>query len=450
MTRKSLLCLAIFALVSAQLSLMHTAVAQQDSSHVSESVPTVYSVEIPEPNVSYEPFSSSEKFSPYVHGAPSKANIPAYHLSKANRAAPKVNLPSHLKALEGDTKLNFAIFLPITSRGFNPAKQSLEELPLISVLLNSLKATVDRNYTYTVYVGFDYEDPVFDNDMHRRKIEAIYSKMLEGLPIYVDWTCVYAIRGVTPIWNLLARRAYEHGSDYFFAANDDLRIMTRGWQHRVIQALRSGPIFPNFGVAAMNDLTFPDFPTFNVAHRLHLELFELTFYPIPYPTGVADPWIFSTYKPFQSAHELTDIVVANYEGGNTAPRLSYDSPKGVDRQIIKAGLRLLDAYERMFADQPGVLPVTAADVKAYDGCLRFRDYCEREKRYILNNPRVRALLIFVGISAAVLLLILVVKNYQAILTKLRAVFDGLPYTKFQDYTPSSGEDRKDLHVNDSL
>ncbi len=80
------------------------------------------------------------------------------------------------------------------------------------MLLNSLVATYDERYTFTVYFGYDYEDPYFDHEPARKAFDGIADAMIGQRAIRIDWTPFFAFRGLTHMWNLLAEKGYVHGN----------------------------------------------------------------------------------------------------------------------------------------------------------------------------------------------------------------------------------------------
>lgn len=52
--------------------------------------------------------------------------------------------------------------------------------------------------------------------------------------------------------------------------------------------------------------------TYNFVHRTHLEVFNGTYYPLPFPNGYVDPWLQDVYKSWPRASwVVADVHVTN-------------------------------------------------------------------------------------------------------------------------------------------
>jgi hypothetical protein len=119
-------------------------------------------------------------------------------------------------------------------------------------------------------VGIDIDDRLFYNELARERISTLLPCQevifVDIHPILYGQLC--------KIWNLLAQKARN---DFVVLLGDDVRLLDRGWQERIVRrfhdiAEREG--IP-FGAAcvAMKDLSFPGFATIPVLHRWHLQHF---------------------------------------------------------------------------------------------------------------------------------------------------------------------------------
>jgi hypothetical protein len=120
-----------------------------------------------------------------------------------------------------------------------------------------------------VIVGIDADDALYQNGAARVRIREMVpcrTKFVSIQPELYGKLC--------RIWNFLARHA---SNDYVVLLGDDVRLLDAGWQDRIAQAFsqisdRTGlPL--GAACVAMNDLSFPGFPTFPVVHRWHIESF---------------------------------------------------------------------------------------------------------------------------------------------------------------------------------
>jgi hypothetical protein len=166
-------------------------------------------------------------------------------------------------------RLNFALMVPLTSAGLPPGSPVASH-PFLTTTLPALLSSLDTRFSYTLYLGFELEDPLFDSEPRRRIFDALLRRLLaewrrrtasiavvtvqpasaaatttnsstaaaaasptalplgwtvlERVPIravappsvVVDWTCFHHLtEGLPAQHNTLARRAYTHGADFF-------------------------------------------------------------------------------------------------------------------------------------------------------------------------------------------------------------------------------------------
>ena len=109
--------------------------------------------------------------------------------------------------------MKVAFLVPTTSH--NRDWKTIEETYLYKYFLQSLPSTLSKqNYKYTVYLGIDHDDKLFNEE----KLKELFKK--------VDLKTIYLSgieKGhVTEIWNRLFKIAYEEGNDYFYQCGDDI------------------------------------------------------------------------------------------------------------------------------------------------------------------------------------------------------------------------------------
>ncbi|CAF1498594.1 unnamed protein product, partial [Adineta steineri] len=213
--------------------------------------------------------------------------------------------------------------LPVTSRG-TPHNVSvgiqLLDLPLVSVFIPSFLATIESDYDYRLYIGYDYGDMWYDNDTNWDKLLSFITTRITDsshlrLNVSVRPILLFGVeQRITPIWNTLATAAYKDMCDYFYPANDDILIRTKGWTSAAIRTLKTCVVASNFGIVTFKDLNNCVMPTFHLVHRTHLDLHEGIYYPLPTHGDGQDPWIFGVYRPWKCAffiehYELKNRVV---------------------------------------------------------------------------------------------------------------------------------------------
>ena len=124
------------------------------------------------------------------------------------------------------------------------------------------------------------------------------------------------------IVNELCMLAFADGMDFFALLGDDVSLQL-GWFESVklkFTEMERSTGQPGFGCVALDDVSFPGFPTFPVVGRPHVEIFG-GWAPSAFINQGADPWIFEVYRKFNSAC-FCDARVRNGIGGDemNAPR----------------------------------------------------------------------------------------------------------------------------------
>jgi hypothetical protein len=256
--------------------------------------------------------------------------------------------------------ISICMMLPVTSRGVAHNKLiglRLADLPLIHTFLPSLLDTIENMYEYHLYIGYDYDDPWYDDATNRQdlfksiddQVKAISQKTIR---LYVRPITLFGIdQRITAIWNTLASAAYRHGCDYFYPANDDLKFLTKGWTSAAIRTLEASPVAKNFGVVAFRDVSSCSYPTFHLTHRTHLEIHDGIYYPLPSHGAHQDPWIFGMYRGWNCSFFLAKYELKNHIGISVDARYPYGDSSHLARWIQRSRKVL---YNRLQLLSPSV------------------------------------------------------------------------------------------------
>lgn len=83
------------------------------------------------------------------------------------------------------------------------------------------------------------------------------------------------------MYNIIAKKAYDDGADYFITLNDDALLEVREWTSVMIYTLYNNPLLSNFGTTGFvnkrEGLGDPS-AQFNFVSRIHMEIFNQTLY----------------------------------------------------------------------------------------------------------------------------------------------------------------------------
>lgn len=167
-----------------------------------------------------------------------------------------------------------AIILPVTSKGNNIDlnNPNPSQLLLMKYFYPSFISTIEPSkYLYRIYLGYAYDDPYFTNSIFISKLK---KKMYKVKVYYV----IHIFTRLVDMYNTLARKAYDDGADYFITLNDDAIINTKKWTSKMVNLLNTKLITYNFGTTGFVSVNKTNFIQFNFVSRLHLDIFNQTFY----------------------------------------------------------------------------------------------------------------------------------------------------------------------------
>lgn len=268
-----------------------------------------------------------------------------------------------------------AIVVPVTSKGHDTDK-GIAKLPLFSYLIPGLQNTTTRfdNIKVHLYLGYDECDVVYDSDALVDIIDAINYFLPD---VIVQHVRLVGLTGkIVHIWNELTSRAYLDGIDYFFLLGDDVVITTTEWAPRAINILQGNPILSNFGTVAFHDLSNPDFPTFPVFHRTHLDIFghSNAFDPF-FENTFADPWLSDVYVKFNSSFIPNTIVLKNMIGGFEQARYNPKHPNMENYiDLVQRTRRTIAAWLSNTLTSKS-FKWSLSDLSYGDEGIFFREYC---------------------------------------------------------------------------
>lgn len=179
-----------------------------------------------------------------------------------------------------------------------------------------LKATQIESCARTeFFVGVDLDDPVLSSQKAMERIRSL----LPGDVIFVTIQPVKYGK-ICHIWNVLARKAKN---EFIVLLGDDVEIMDEDWQLKVeteFQRISRESNLP-YGAAciALNDLTFPGYPTFPVMHRWHIRHFG-SILPRQFVNQGGDPYLFELYSRWNASSFIVNARLKNTVGGYSKAR----------------------------------------------------------------------------------------------------------------------------------
>jgi hypothetical protein len=130
-----------------------------------------------------------------------------------------------------------------------------------------------------------------------RFVNQNFIEPLAARHIFFDFKLVPVVNKIAkpgPVFNEVARYAYNAGASFFFRVNDDTEFIET-WATAFSTALLS--LKPPYGVIGptLHKKTTQIFLAHDFTHRLHMEIFSHNYYPIELPDWNLDVWISAVY-----------------------------------------------------------------------------------------------------------------------------------------------------------
>lgn len=114
-----------------------------------------------------------------------------------------------------------------------------------------------------------------------------------------------------PVFNEMARAAYNGGADYFYRVNDDTELMSN-WPDKFVKALLTLPK-PYGALGPVCNQGNQQILTHDFTSRLHMEIFGMNYYPPELADWWMDDWISRVYGK-QRTFKAASIPVIHHTG----------------------------------------------------------------------------------------------------------------------------------------
>ena len=197
--------------------------------------------------------------------------------------------------------------------------KTLKDTYLVNIFFSSFLQTYSKDYKYTIYIGYDTDDPLYSNSENRlegkiKDHDKIEVRFVELINMERGW--------VTKMWNHLADVAKKDGCYYLYQCGDDVQFLNKDWVEKSVNALKahdniglSGPI--DYGRLVMGgDVCKPGGERFIMTQSFvsikHLEMFG-SFFPVAIKNWLCDDYITEVYKP-DYLYVFDDCYILNKGG----------------------------------------------------------------------------------------------------------------------------------------
>lgn len=220
--------------------------------------------------------------------------------------------------------MKIALLIPSTSKGREWREYT--DTYLFKHTIKTFLLTYDKEHEYTIYVGIDRNDTVYDNTDIQSKIFR-YISVMKNVSLEFMYMDNVKKGHLTVMWNMLFDKALSDGNDYFFQCGDDIEFITPGWVNDCIATLQKtngiglvGPINNN-----------PRILTQSFVSRKHFDLFGY-YFPPEIINWFCDDWINQVYIGINHFYPLRHHQCNNV-GGN--PRYDVNNDPNFKSEFNK-------------------------------------------------------------------------------------------------------------------
>jgi len=216
---------------------------------------------------------------------------------------------------------NIAVLIPITSNKRN--WQNLKETDLYSHFFKSFFTTYNPEFNYTIYLGIDKDDKLYNQENVQIEIDN-FIKVMKNTSVKMLFLDNKKYKGKPCwIWNELFFYSIKDNNDYYIQCGSDISFIDKNWVDCTMNNLdyKNG-----LGVVGLVDEGRKEINqqdsllTQTMVTKKHFEIFGF-YFPWNLPSWASDNWIGDIYEKddlkSRIPHRLYNL------GGN--PR--YDVPK---------------------------------------------------------------------------------------------------------------------------
>ena len=253
-------------------------------------------------------------------------------------------------------------------------KPSTKTLALFLYLLPSLVRTVDCGFRYEYVLGYDEGDQFYDTTSGLQEVKSWFDmyvvKPLKENGIQMTLTLVKVKntqKKPGPVFIEMARKAYENGATYFYRVNDDTEFLNN-WPSIYVKVLSSLTL-PYGVIGPLCNHGNERILTHDFVHRLHMEIFEMNYYPPELSDWWMDDWISYVYG--QQRTFMSKSIKVIHHTGHQGTRYQVDGshekllPKLIEEGRIKLRNYLLKTLPTAVSDEEGKKILTAFDRDRY-------------------------------------------------------------------------------------
>jgi Nucleotide-diphospho-sugar transferase len=210
-----------------------------------------------------------------------------------NHVTPEITQPA-------DNKTKVCVLTATTSR----LGHGSGDMPLPKYAIHSLLQTVEPDFVYILYVGYDSDDVYYTELERRLELDAL------AHPVPIRWIeCKNPTRKPGPVFNNVSAQAVAEGCDYLYRINDDTEIQGK-WASEFIKTLHS---FRPSNIGVVGPTCYEGntaILTHDFVHKTHHTIFGFHYPPILTDWWL-DDWITLVYGK-ERTRKLDNIKVIHH------------------------------------------------------------------------------------------------------------------------------------------
>ena len=190
-----------------------------------------------------------------------------------------------------DKQTHISLLIPCTSKG-RDNWATMKDTYLYNYSLKTFLLTKNDQYKYTFYIGYDFDDRIFNKE-EQQDIIHHFKKAFKNIDYqFISYDNSVKKGHVTKMWNILFKKAYDDDCDYFYQCGDDIKFTTKNWIKDSIEILKKHNDFGLSGPVNNNGRIL----TQAMVSRKHMEIFGW-FFPEEIINWCCDDWYNIIYKP---------------------------------------------------------------------------------------------------------------------------------------------------------
>ena len=182
------------------------------------------------------------------------------------------------------------VLIPCTSKGRQ--WKLLNETYLFNLTIGTIINTISSENKFVFYIGIDDDDVIFSKKDVQDELTILIETTFGSESIHFISMSSVEKGHLTKMWNILFRKAYDDGCDFFFQCGDDISFETKGWDNDCIKTLGDNN---NIGVTGPRNNN-PRILTQTFVSRKHMDIFGF-YFPETIRNWCCDDWICDVYRP---------------------------------------------------------------------------------------------------------------------------------------------------------